>query len=122
MPQALNEYVDKACYVDEESGHIKCRNVGNEFILTVHGFPVDTAEASSPPVFYLYDSVFNEMPKGWDDVREYWKYEQEKLTPWLQSMGFEDVRWGMGESDSFGPLSRVARMRLKGHIFEFIYG
>lgn len=113
----LNDLVDKACYIEDGVAH--CHNIGNVFTMVQDGFPV---ELNDNGAFVLYDSVFNEMPKGWDDVRAYRDYEEDQLTPWLRSMGFTNITWRMGEADSFGPLSRHATMKRGQLRFEFIYG
>lgn len=114
----INEFCTASCFV--EDGVVKCRNIGNEFTETIAGFPVDRDDRGSE-FFYLYDSVIDAWPSdfSFDD----WKNGEETiLTPWLESMGITVVRWKMGEVDSFGPLSRVAVLRIGVHRGEFIYG
>ncbi len=56
----------------------------------------------------------------WD---QYGTSEWEVLTPQLHDWGFREIKWGPGETDSFGPLSRVATMRDQdGSIVRFCYG
>ena len=112
----LNDLCDKACYIEDKI--VKCHGIENEFYVTVDGFPVEREN----DVYVLYENVFNDMPKGWDDVKRYREYEDNALTPWLKSMGFTSISWRDGERDSFGPLSRVCRMRRGSNRFEFFYG
>ena len=53
---------------------------------------------------------------------EYWKGEQEILTPRLKELGFTDICFVMGERDSFGPLSRICLANKNGKLVKFIYG
>ena len=49
--------------------------------------------------------------------------EEELLRPRLEELGFSDIRFSMGECDSFGPLTRVVHARNgKGTPMQFIYG
>jgi hypothetical protein len=41
------------------------------------------------------------------------KYQAEEirfLNPQLEELGYKDITWETGDGDSFGPLTRVARM------------
>jgi len=57
---------------------------------------------------YLWD-VYPDVKLDMKDYcsHEYRKWEQEVCKLWLESLGYTDVSFGMGEYDSFGPLSRV---------------
>jgi len=45
------------------------------------------------------------------------------LTPRLEAAGYSDVRWFAGETDSFGPLTRIGRAYNKdGDLVWFTYG
>lgn len=49
--------------------------------------------------------------------------ERDLLQPQLEAKGYTDLRWSMGESDSFGPLSRICVGRdMEGAPVRFIYG
>ena len=51
------------------------------------------------------------------------KWENEIATPALQALGYTNIRWHMGERDSFGPLSRVVLCDDSNGIrHKFIYG
>lgn len=115
----LNANCDKVCKIHGDT--IEVEGIGNQLEMVVDGFPVDP-HPNIDGTYYLYEEVFNEVPNGWTDPSSYREYETEKLTPWLESMGFTDINWRMGEQDSFGPLSRMAYMRLNDHTFIYIYG
>lgn len=57
----------------------------------------------------------------WGDVRAYRQLETEVLTPQLESLGMVGIEWMMGEYDSFGPLTRVVKMR-DTITFETVWG
>lgn len=46
---------------------------------------------------------------AWDnfDFNEYFSGERKYLKPALEALGYTNVRFLMGERDSFGPLSRI---------------
>ena len=53
----------------------------------------------------------------------YQKEEVELLQPQLEALGYTEIRWLPGETDSFGPLTRVYRAFDKdGELHWFIYG
>lgn len=55
--------------------------------------------------------------------RNYTQGERDILNPQLQEMGYTDIQWYMGDSDSFGPLTRVCYMKNPdGEIVRGIYG
>lgn len=56
------------------------------------------------------------------DWKEYYKGEKEILQPRLEALGFTNVKWSPGETDSFGPLSRVCKAKtLTGKAVSFVY-
>jgi hypothetical protein len=48
--------------------------------------------------------------------------ELEILQPRLQAAGYYNIKWAMGEEDSFGPLTRICHASLRGVRYHFIYG
>lgn len=52
----------------------------------------------------------------------YWKWEDETATPLLEKLGYANIRFSMGECDSFGPLTRIATAEKNGIRYRFIYG
>ena len=55
--------------------------------------------------------------------QRYDKWEAEVAEPALHDLGFKQVRWHSGESDSFGPLSRVAScLDSDGNRVQLMYG
>jgi hypothetical protein len=57
------------------------------------------------------------------DRNTYLDEEFSILQPRLVAMGYTEIRWSMGDYDSFGPLTRVCTCRdASGELREFIYG
>lgn len=57
------------------------------------------------------------------DYRLYRTSEVNILQPQLVLKGYTDIRWLPGETDSFGPLTRVCKAKdPSGEIVWFIYG
>lgn len=57
------------------------------------------------------------------DFSAYFTHEQELLKPRLEAKGFTAISFAMGESDSFGPLSRVCYATdSEGNNRTFMYG
>ncbi len=54
--------------------------------------------------------------------RSYWKWEDEIATPLLEKLGYANIRFSMGECDSFGPLIRIVTAEKNGIPYRFIYG
>lgn len=54
--------------------------------------------------------------------RSYWKWEDETATPLLEKLGYANIRFSMGECDSFGPLTRIVTAEKDGIRYRFIYG
>jgi hypothetical protein len=66
--------------------------------------------------------ILGDVPMEGYCSQEYWKWEQEVAEPQLRDLGYEVVRWAMGEVDSFGPLSRVVTVTRDGELKQFVYG
>ena len=56
------------------------------------------------------------------DYAHYFRDERELLTPRMEEAGYSNIRWGKGETDSFGPLTRTCSADKDGHTFLFMYG
>lgn len=55
--------------------------------------------------------------------RTYWNWEQQVAKPVLEALGYTDIVFVQGESDSFGPLSRGVLMTdPNGRKVETYYG
>lgn len=53
----------------------------------------------------------------------WWVHEKTILQPQLEDLGYTDVTWTRGETDSFGPLTRLCHARDQdGAQVWFIYG
>jgi len=53
----------------------------------------------------------------------YLNEEKEILQPRLEELGYSEIEWARGETDSFGPLTRVCKaVNPIGEIEFFIYG
>lgn len=53
---------------------------------------------------------------------EYYSHEKTILQPYLESVGYTNVVFHMGERDSFGPLSRICCATKGGNRERFVYG
>ena len=70
-----------------------------------------------------YEDLYEILPDIDIDFDNYWKCEQEVITPALMQKGFSEIEWYMGERDSFGPLSRYTKCYDKdGNERRFVYG
>lgn len=57
------------------------------------------------------------------DFGSYAQHEVELLQPKLMEQGYTNIRWMMGDYDSFGPLTRVCRaVAPDGKVVKFVYG
>lgn len=56
------------------------------------------------------------------DFGEYAKSEREIITPALIALGYQVGQWHDGERDSFGPLSRCARVTKNNETKVVVYG
>ena len=55
--------------------------------------------------------------------RDYKRCEKEVLEPQLKKLRFKNFFWFNGESDSFGPLTRMGNMNdPEGRTVSFVYG
>lgn len=72
--------------------------------------------------WYLYEEDFNLDFSGFD-WKNFRQSEREVLQPQLSKLGFTDIKWMSGESDSFGPLTRSAGMTdVNDKRITFVYG
>lgn len=55
------------------------------------------------------------------DYNNWWDGEDKILKPALAAIGYENIRFFKGETDSFGPLSRKCTATYNGHTFHFYY-
>jgi hypothetical protein len=53
---------------------------------------------------------------------DYWKWEDTIATPALINLGYENIKWSMGDCDSFGPLSRIITCWKNGIRYQYWYG
>ena len=59
---------------------------------------------------------------SWEPNR-YLDEELNVLQPRLVALGYTEIRWSMGDHDSFGPLTRICTCRnAAGEVKAFIYG
>lgn len=57
------------------------------------------------------------------DYNQYRRHELEILEPRLRAIGYHDIQWGKGESDSFGPLTRTCTAKDQyDNVVHFMYG
>jgi hypothetical protein len=57
------------------------------------------------------------------DKNTYRTQERTILEPQLRKLGYTHISWSTGESDSFGPLSRLCKTKSRDGIWvTFIYG
>jgi len=71
---------------------------------------------------YLYEEDLDLDFSGFD-WKNFRQSEREVLQPQLSKLGFTDIKWMSGESDSFGPLTRSAGMTdTNGERITFVYG
>lgn len=57
------------------------------------------------------------------DYSLWFEHEKNVLQPQLETMGYTEIEWMMGEMDFFGPLTRICKARgAHGDITWFIYG
>ena len=57
------------------------------------------------------------------DVKTYQREEVEVLQPQLEALGYTNIEWLPGETDSFGPLTRLCKtINPDGNEVTFIYG
>jgi len=82
------------------------------------------------------NTLYNYPTDGYEDLEHvisfknfdycgatYYNQEVEILQPQLEKLGYTEIKWLPGESDSFGPLSRVCRAFDKdGELHWFVYG
>ena len=54
--------------------------------------------------------------------KHYWDWEMKAAEPRLKALGYERITFRIGDSDSFGPLTRIVRCYKGGQCHEFMYG
>ena len=59
---------------------------------------------------------------GHNTSKTYWDWEREVAIPAMKAEGYTDITFHTGESDSFGPLSRIAIAYKDGQRIKFFYG
>lgn len=52
----------------------------------------------------------------------WWDGEDKILKPQLESLGYTNIRFSPGETDTYGPLTRMCYADLNGARLEFCYG
>jgi len=86
---------------------------------------VETSQSTTnvPETLDLLD-VIGAAAAGEPDFcsQSYWKWEDETATPLLEKLGYANIRFSMGECDSFGPLTRIVTADKDGIPYRFIYG
>lgn len=81
----------------------------------------DNMDVKSPPIEYkdLVSII------GFEGFRyEHYQVDEEMvLQPRMENLGYSHIKWLPGETDSFGPLSRVCMARNRnGEVVWFVYG
>lgn len=78
--------------------------------------------SNSPEVYTELHKVIS--MKGFDYLRtSYILQEETILQPRLEELGYTNIKWLMGEYDSFGPLTRLCEATSpEGSKVMFIYG
>ena len=57
------------------------------------------------------------------DSKTFYQQERDLLQPRMEALGYTEIIWLQGETDSFGPLTRVCRAFDKdGELHWFVYG
>lgn len=70
-----------------------------------------------------YAEIMEEISFIGFSFSDYMRGEQDILKPQLEALGYTDVRFHMGERDSFGPLSRVITCKNSaGEPCRLVYG
>lgn len=93
------------------------KTMPNQFEHNAHSF--------APPDAIEYEELSNVISlEGIQYTRDtYLDDELNVLQPRLVSCGFTDIKWRMGDSDAFGPLTRVCTCRdAAGELRFFVYG
>lgn len=70
-----------------------------------------------------YEALYKIISFEGFDYRMFIRDEMTVLKPRLEEKGFTDIRFSMGEKDTFGPLTRICVCRdAEGKPRRFIYG
>lgn len=62
--------------------------------------------------------LYDEISMAGFDYARYWEHEESIIKPRLEEKGHTNIRFSMGERDSFGPLTRLVHTDTA----TFIYG
>jgi hypothetical protein len=68
----------------------------------------------------LYTLIPDAMEKF--SFGNYYNDEEKVIKPALEKLGYSNIRFSMGEYDSFGPLSRVITAIKNGQTVTLVYG
>lgn len=71
---------------------------------------------------WIHEEDIPELDWEGFSFKNYREGELNILAPQLERLGYTIVAWAMGESDSFGPLSRIAFLEKEGIPYNFCYG
>lgn len=83
----------------------------------------EKGQADAPADTLEYEELSNVISMEDFDYADYRNGELEILQPRLVALGFSEIRWYMGDHDSFGPLTRVCFCRDKtDKVRQFVYG
>jgi hypothetical protein len=72
-----------------------------------------------------YADLYREIPEAMQkfSYEDFRTSEQTVIKPALEDIGYTDIKFSMGERDSFGPLSRIVTCKDGiGQTIRFIYG
>lgn len=71
----------------------------------------------------VYEPLEDVIPFNGFDYANWKRHEDDILAPRLAKLGYTDIFFGMGEFDSFGPLTRICYCKAPdGSRKRFIYG
>lgn len=90
-------------------------------LLMEHKNIFDNMDEPNPAIEYVpLEDLLNFMGFNFENYRT---DEVNVLQPQLEQLGYSDVTWQRGETDSFGPLTRVCRAKDgSGRVVWFVYG
>ncbi|MET0785772.1 MAG: hypothetical protein ABWY25_03625 [Paenisporosarcina sp.] len=71
---------------------------------------------------YEYIDLYTVIDMVGFDYDDYHDGELNILEPRLKEIGYTDIQWGPGETDSFGPLTRTCQAMKDGKLYFFVYG
>jgi hypothetical protein len=80
-------------------------------------------EENIVPANEYYDLTIVVNFKDFKYDENYRQQEIDLLQPQLEALGYTDIKWGDGERDSFGPLTRTCTAKNRyGLVDHFFYG